>query len=91
MSHYWYITTAITVAKLEYNTPLQVFCHKGVSITFRKLSNSQSIESSSAGEFHPHALTEPDVTVSHHPALIIRPQVSYLAALPYSLAPPIAG
>ena len=30
-------------------------------------------ESSSAGEFHPHALTEPYVIVSHHPALIVQP------------------
>jgi hypothetical protein len=29
-------------------------------------------QSSSAGEFHPHALTEPDVTVSHHPARIVQ-------------------
>ena len=32
------------------------------------------IKSSSAGEFHPHALTEPDVTVSRHPALIVQLQ-----------------
>jgi hypothetical protein len=29
------------------------------------------IQSSSPGEFHPQALTDPDVTVSRHPALII--------------------
>jgi hypothetical protein len=29
-------------------------------------------KSSSAGESHPHALREPDVTVSRHPALIIQ-------------------
>ena len=29
--------------------------------------------SSSAGEFHPHALTEPDVNLSAHPALIVQP------------------
>ncbi len=28
------------------------------------------IQSSSPGEFHPQALTDPDVTVSRHPALI---------------------
>ena len=33
-------------------------------------------ESSSPGEFHPQALTDPDVTVSRHPALIDQPQVS---------------
>ena len=32
--------------------------------------------SSSAGEFHPYALTDPDMIVSHHPALIDQPQVS---------------
>ena len=31
-------------------------------------------ESSSPGEFHPQALTDPDVTVSRHPALIVQPQ-----------------
>ena len=31
------------------------------------------IESSGAGEFHPHALSEPDVILSHHPAPIVRP------------------
>ena len=37
---------------------------------------SQVIESSGsggAGEFHPHAPTDPDVSVSRHPALIIQP------------------
>jgi hypothetical protein len=33
-------------------------------------------ESSSPGESHPQALTEPDVTVSRHPALIIPSQLS---------------
>jgi hypothetical protein len=37
------------------------------------------------GEFHPQALTDPDVTVSHHPALII--PLPSLATLPYLLAP----
>jgi hypothetical protein len=45
--------------------------------------------SSSPGEFHPQALTETDVTVSRHPALII--QSLFLATLPYLLAPPISG
>ena len=35
-------------------------------------------ESSSAGESHPHALTDPDVNLSAHPAPLIQPQ----AALP---------
>jgi hypothetical protein len=46
-------------------------------------------ESSSPGEFHPQALTDPDVTVSRHPALII--QLPFPATLPYSLIPPISG
>jgi hypothetical protein len=46
-------------------------------------------ESSSPGEFHPQALTDPDVTVSRHPALII--QLLSPATLPYPLAPPISG
>jgi len=28
---------------------------------------------SGAGEFHPHALSEPDVILPHHPAPIVRP------------------
>ena len=47
------------------------------------------IESSSAGEFYPQALTDPDVNVSAHPALII--QSLFPATLPYPLAPPISG
>src|SRR5215831_18262832 len=31
-------------------------------------------ESSSAGESHPHALTDPDVNLSAHPAPIVQPQ-----------------
>ncbi len=50
------------------------------------LSDNQS---SSLGEFHPQALTEPDVTVSRHPAPII--QSPFIATLPCFLAPPIAG
>ena len=46
-------------------------------------------ESSSPGEFHPQALTDPDVNVSAHPALII--QSLFSATLPYLLAPPISG
>jgi len=33
-------------------------------------------ESSSAGESHPHALPEPDVNLSIHPALIAQPSVA---------------
>ena len=46
MSHFWNITTSINVAKLEYHMQIREFCHKEVSINFRKLSNSQSIDSS---------------------------------------------
>jgi len=46
-------------------------------------------ESSSPGEFHPQGFTDPDVTVSRHPALII--QLPSPATLPYPLAPPISG
>jgi hypothetical protein len=34
------------------------------------------IESSSAGESHPYALTDPDVNLSTHPALIIPSHLS---------------
>ena len=40
-------------------------------ITGNKHSRTQ--QSSSPREFHPQALTEPDVTVSRHPALIVQP------------------
>jgi len=46
-------------------------------------------ESSSPGEFHPQALTDTDVTVSRHPALIIL--LPLPATLPYLPAPPISG
>jgi len=47
-------------------------------------------ESSSPGEFHPQALTDPDVNVSAHPALII-PLLPFITTLPYLLVPPITG
>ena len=31
-------------------------------------------QASGAGEFHPRALSEPDVTLSRHPAPIVRPR-----------------
>jgi hypothetical protein len=40
-------------------------------LTIRHSTKSQ--ESSSPGESHPQALTESDVTVSRHPALIVQP------------------
>jgi hypothetical protein len=47
------------------------------------------VELSSPGEFHPQALTDPDVTVSCHPAPII--QLLFIAILPCFLAPPNTG
>ena len=49
------------------------------------------MQSSSAGGFHPHALTESDVTVSRHPALIVQPLTNKQTILPNPLAPPISG
>lgn len=37
------------------------------------LTGNGDDEASGAGEFHPHALSEPDVILSHHPAPIVRP------------------
>jgi len=39
-------------------------------------SRLRTQQSSSAGEFHPHALTESDVSLSTHPAPIVQPQVA---------------
>jgi len=49
----------------------------------------EDVESSSPGEFHPQALTDPDVNVSAHPALII--PLPFITTLPYLLVPPITG
>ena len=38
-------------------------------------------ESSSPGESHPQALTEPDVNLSAHPALIVQSQVEVQSAI----------
>jgi len=40
------------------------------------------------GEFHPQALTDPDVSLSTHPAPHVPPQ---LWGLRYSQVPPISG
>ncbi len=48
---------------------------RGKMLGSRHLFGSE--ESSSAGEFHPHALTDPDVTVSRHPARIVQPTVCF--------------
>ncbi len=42
------------------------------SICCKKLKTEKS---SGAGESHPYALTDPDVTVSRHPALSVQPTV----------------
>ncbi|MCP4380724.1 MAG: hypothetical protein GY798_04770, partial [Hyphomicrobiales bacterium] len=49
------------------------------------------VDESSSGEgFHLSALTEPDVRLSPHPALALRPMV-YRKALPQAPAPPVSG
>ena len=48
-------------------------------------------ESGGAGESHPHAPTDPYVTVSRHTAPIVQPLVKEPSALLYSLVPPISG
>jgi hypothetical protein len=48
----------------------------------------QHWRSSRAGESHPHALTEPDVNLAAHPALLVPPSWT---ALPWSCPPPITG
>ena len=37
-------------------------------------AGDQNCQASGAGEFHPRALSEPDVTLSRHPAPIVRPR-----------------
>lgn len=43
------------------------------------LSLAQDKKSSSPREFHPQALTEPDLNVSAHPALIVQSQEGALS------------
>ena len=38
------------------------------------LASNRDDEASGAGESHPRALSEPDVTLSRHPAPIVRPR-----------------
>jgi hypothetical protein len=49
----------------------------------------EGAKSSSPRKFHPQGLTDSDVNVSAHPALII--QSLFLATSPYLMAPPIPG
>ena len=39
-----------------------------------RLASNRDDEASGAGESHPRALSEPDVTLSRHPAPIVRPR-----------------
>jgi len=43
-----------------------------------QVSGLKTAESNSPGEFHPQALTEPDVSLSTHPALIDQPNMAAL-------------
>ena len=45
------------------------------------LVSESNDESSSPGESHPQALTEPDVNLSAHPALIVQSQVGFHAPI----------
>ncbi len=45
----------------------------GLRQRISSVTSAQNHESSSPGESHPQALTEPDVNVSVHPALIVQP------------------
>src|SRR5918999_3944612 len=47
------------------------FIAQYLSLDFRSITNYY--ESSRAGESHPHALTDPDMNVAAHPALIVQP------------------
>jgi|GEM_PF-5926676 len=59
-----------------------------IAVIKEKLCNLWNKESSRPGEFHPQSLTEPYVTVSRHPAPIVRSNKR-----PYFIRkiPPIAG
>jgi len=65
------------VYQLYYNFGLTlirnvVWWNKNVKTTLQEvILGKRNEESSSPGEFHPQALTDPDVNVSAHPALII--------------------
>jgi glyoxylase-like metal-dependent hydrolase (beta-lactamase superfamily II) len=61
----------LRLTRIEYR-PIYVEDINAVYESWRRLVE-QGAKSSSAGESHPHALTEPDVTVSRHPALTTQP------------------
>src|SRR5579863_6236221 len=48
--------------------------HRFIQPAMLPVGIHQDHQSSSAGDSHPHALTEPDVTVARHPALRLQPQ-----------------
>ena len=41
-----------------------------------QIINAKTLESSSPGEFHSQALTDPDVSLPAHPAPIVQPEVA---------------
>ena len=57
-------------SKARLGRPLLNHSQGKKSLIFRATQNDKS---SSAGELRPHALTEPDVNLSAHPALIVQP------------------
>ena len=60
---------------LQFQMPVEVLSDGGFDPLARPSTLDVDIASSGAGEFHPHALTEPDVNLSVHPALIVQPPV----------------
>ncbi len=48
------------------------------TISWGSVGTDKSEQSSGPGEFHPQALTEPDVSLSTHPALIDQPKMAAL-------------
>jgi hypothetical protein len=61
----------------ESETPLgqEVFHERLDSLTQKRRRRAGDKESSGPGEFRPQALTDPDVRLSPHPALMIRSMV----------------
>ena len=64
---------------------LKIKCYCPHLAKIQEMKVYSNLESSSPGEFHPQALTEPDVTVSRHPALIIPPPIQRLCLTPWLL------
>src|SRR5262249_3823025 len=55
----------------EAGKPLREHGHNLARVRFQFAADDKS---SGAGESHPHALTDPDVNLSAHPAPIVQPQ-----------------